>query len=473
VSSRRLAAALAGTVVALSGCGVFEARYRQPPLPVAETWPIPAAAPAATDVAGADIGWRDFFTDPRLATLIGLALENNRDLRVAVLSVEKAEATYRIARAARLPAVAATGGTTREREPGFLLGTASSSTLTYYSAGVGVSNFEFDLFGGVASLSHAALQQYLAQYESRRAAQLALIASVANAYLSLAADQERLRLARATLESQNVSYHLTEQEHDAGAVSALDLSQARTTVESARADVARYTGAVAQDIDTLTLLVGRPIDTGLLPDAFTPNVTGALPLPAGVPSSVLLRRPDVLAAEHLLRAANANIGAARAAFLPTISLTGNLGSASTDLSGLFKSGSGTWSFVPQVSIPIFQGGALVAGLRAAKVERDIAIAEYEQAIQVGFREVADALALTAALDDQVAAQQALAEATGNAYRLSELRYRAGKDSYLASLDAQRSDYAAQQSLISSRLSAQANRITLYKALGGGWRESGN
>jgi multidrug efflux system outer membrane protein len=247
-------------------------------------------------------------------------------------------------------------------------------------------------------------------------------------------------------------------------------------VEAARADVARYSGAVAQDDNALTLLVGRPIDAALLPPAFTPEVSGLKPLPAGLPATVLLRRPDVLEAEHALRSANANIGAARAAFFPSITLTGNVGgvsSASTGLSKLFESSASTWSFVPQVTIPIFQGGALRAGLSAATADRDVALARYEQAIQTSFREVADALALTTALAQQREAQQAQAEATATAYQLSEQRYRAGRDSYLVLLDSQRSDYAAQQSLITTRLAEQANRVTLYKALGGGWRETVN
>jgi multidrug efflux system outer membrane protein len=464
----RYLAAIAAAALLAGGCTLLEARYRQPALPVTDAWPI---APLATDGAAADIGWRDFFTDTRLQQLISLALGNNRDLRVAVLTVEKARATYRIARAAQLPAVAASGGMTREREPGYLLGAPSSETLTYYSAGVGVSNFEVDLFGRVASMSHAAFEQYAAQTEARRATQLSLIAEVANAYLTLAADLERLRLARATLDSQQASYRLTEQQHALGAVSALDLSQARTTVESARADVARYGGAVAQDDDALTLLVGVPIDATLRPAAFDPEITGLKPLPAGLPSVVLLRRPDVLEAEHVLRAADASIGAARAAFFPSISLTGNIGSASLELSKLFGSGSGTWNFSPQVNIPIFQGGALRAGLSSAKADRDIAIARYEQAIQASFRDVSDALALTTALAAQRNAEEALADATATAYRLSEQRYRAGKDSYLALLDSQRSDYAARQTLITTRLAEQSNRVTLYKALGGGWRET--
>jgi multidrug efflux system outer membrane protein len=466
--SASLSAAVTATLVCV-GCGTLEARYHPPPLPVDDAWPI---APAAVEGSVTDIGWREFFVDPRLEELIALALAHNRDLRVAVLTVERARATYQIQRAARFPAVSAAGSFTAEREPPFLIGTPSAETLRYYSADVGVSNFELDLFGRVASLSHAALEQYFAETEARRAAQLSLIAEVANAYLTAAADRERERLALATLKSQQRSYELTEQRHAQGAVSALDLSQARTTVESARADAASYAGAVAQDDDALTLLIGTHIDPSLMPDRFVPQVSGLGPLPAGLPSTVLLRRPDVLDAEHVLRAADASIGAARAAFFPQITLTGEVGAISADLSGLFKTGSGVWSFVPQVTIPIFQGGQLRASLRMAKVDREIALARYEQAIQTGFREASDALALTATLANQRTAQEALVEATSSAFALSTERYKSGKDSYLNVLDAERSDYAAQQSLITTRLAEQSNRVTLYKALGGGWRELG-
>jgi multidrug efflux system outer membrane protein len=479
-------------MVGLAACGTLEARYRPPPLPVEDAWPIapdstqavdaaagtpgpPAAAGPESSPAGAaaDIGWREFFVDPQLETLIERALRNNRDLRIAVLNIEKARATYQVQRAARLPAVAAGGSYTDEKVPPFLYGTPTAETLKYYTADVGVSNFELDLFGRVASLSHAALEQYLAVTEARRTAELSLIAEVANAYLTLAADRERERLAQETLKSQQASYDLTVKRHELGAVSALDLQQALTTVQSARADAASFAGAIAQDENALTLLVGAPVERSLLPESFVPKVSGLGPLPAELPSTVLLRRPDVLDAEHVLRAADASIGAARAAFFPQITLTGNVGSISADLSGLFKSGTGTWSFVPQITIPIFQGGALRAGLRSARADRDIAVARYEQTIQTGFREVSDALALTATLAQQRVAEEALVAATHSAFELSQQRYKSGKDSYLVLLDAQRSDYAAQQSLIATQLAEQSNRVTLYKALGGGWREGGS
>jgi multidrug efflux system outer membrane protein len=319
-------------------------------------------------------------------------------------------------------------------------------------------------------LSHAALEQYLARVEARRSAQLSLIAEVANDYLTLASDRELERLAQETLESQEHSFTLQQKRHETGTASGLDLAQSQTTALQARADAARFEGNVAQDIDALTLLVGTSIDAALLPAQFDSKTTGLEPLPAGVPSAVLLRRPDVLEAEHTLRAANADIGAARAAFFPEIILTANLGSASNQLSNLFKSGSGTWAFGALTSLPIFHGGALRGGLDVAHINEKIALAQYEKTIQSGFREVADALALTATLNRRRAAQETLVEATGRAYQLSQRRYQVGRDSYLEVLDSQRSDYAARQGLIATRLAEQSNRVTLYKALGGGWRE---
>jgi multidrug efflux system outer membrane protein len=280
-----------------------------------------------------------------------------------------------------------------------------------------------------------------------------------------------MQVAQATLDSQEASFRLVERRHELGAVSGLDLAQARTTVETARADVARFAGQVARDINALRLLVGAPVERELLPAAFDASVTGIAPLPAGVPSEVLLRRPDMLAAEHRLRAANANIGAARAAFFPSIRLTAAAGFASDALSVLFVEGGRFWSFLPQLRLPIFDAGRLQANLDVARADQDIALAEYERTVQVGFREVADALALTRTLAAQREAQQALLDAAQRAYELSLARYQAGRDSFLVQLDAQRTMYAAQQALISTRLAEQTNRVTLYKVLGGGWNET--
>ena len=452
-----------------------------PKLPVADAaipgeWPLPpttqaftGAAPAGegaatvSTVAVADIGWQDFFADPNLETLVGRALENNRDLRVAVLNVEKARAQYRIQRADRVPAVGVSAQLQRT-------GGDNQAVVDQYTAGVGITNFELDLFGRVRNLSQSALQRYFAEEQARRSAQLSLISEVANAYLTLAADRELLSVSEATLKNQQSAYELTQKRRELGAVSGLEVSQARTQVEQARADAARYAGQVAQDINALNLLVGEPVDPALLPQRLTGDVSGIAALPSGLPSEVLLRRPDVLQAEHLLRAANANIGAARAAFFPSISLTGLFGSASGELSGLFDANTRAWSVNPVVSIPIFQGGKLRAGLDSAKADQQIALAQYEKAIQAGFRDVADALALTTTLAEQRQAQEALVEAAARADELSTARYKAGRDSYLNQLDAQRTLYAAQQGLVTTRLNEQINRVTLYKVLGGGWNE---
>jgi multidrug efflux system outer membrane protein len=449
----------------------LEPRYRAPALPVPDQWPMPATTPERPDVNGAayDIGWRDFFLDTQLEQLIALALANNRDLRVALLNIEQARAQYRIQRAALLPSIDASGSFIREKLPASL--TYGSTPISgSFDVGLSITSYEVDLFGRARSLTHAALEKYLAQEQARRSAQLSLIAEVANTYLTLASDRELEHLALETLASREQTLTLEHQQHETGTVSGLELAQSQTTVEQARADAARFEGNVAQDIDALTLLVGTPIDPALLPAQFDSKTMGLTPLPAGVPSAVLLRRPDVLEAEHSLRAANADIGAARAAFFPDIILTANLGSVSNQLSNLFKSGTGTWTFQPLMSLPIFHGGALMGGLDVAHVNEKIALAQYERAIQSGFRDVADTLALTATLNRQRAAQESLVAATSQAYKLSQRRYKVGRDSYLEVLDSQRSDYAARQGLITTRLAEQSNRVTLYKALGGGWLE---
>ena len=457
------------TAIGVSGCGVLEPRLPEAAPAIPAEWPLPPTTAGATTEdapptpqAAADIGWREFFTDPNLEDLIAQALTNNRDLRVAVLNVEKARAQYRIQRADRVPAIDATGAMYRAGSDG--------RTTESFGASVGVTDFELDLFGRVHNLSESALQRYFAQEETRRSAQLSLIAEVANVYLTLAADQERLRLARATLATREQSYAITEKRHDLGAVSGLDVAQSRTLVEGARADAARYAGQVAQDTNALHLLIGAPVDPQRMPAGFADPVTGIAALPAGLPSAVLLRRPDVLAAEHLLRATNANIGAARAAFFPSISLTGSVGSVSTELSGLFDGGTQVWSFTPQVHVPIFEGGRLRANLKVTQSDRDIALAQYEKSIQQGFREVADALALTSTLAEQRVALLALVDAALRGEALVQARFEAGRDSYLLRLESQRTLYVAEQALISTRLAEQSNRIVLYKVLGGGWQE---
>ncbi|MFC5458924.1 efflux transporter outer membrane subunit [Massilia niabensis] len=452
----------------LAGCS-----FLQPALPGAQA-EIPAqfgqagsAGEGAAEQAGAsavaDVGWRNFFTDPKLEAIIADALARNRDLRVAALNVERTRAAYQVQRADRLPSVGVNLSGDRS-------GGSAAATSNVYSASLGIAAFELDLFGRVRNLTDAALQQYLAQGEARRSVQLSLIAEIANIYLTLAADLESQRVAQATLDTQQALFDLIGKRHTAGAVSGLDIEQARTTVESARADVAYYAGRVATGKNYLNLLAGRPVPADRLPERFDLAVSGLQALPAGLPSEVLLRRPDVRQAEHLLRSANANIGAARAAFFPSISLTGSIGSASNQLSGLFESGTRVWGFMPSVSLPIFEGGRLRAQLGVATADRDIALARYEQSIQAGFRDVADALALTRTLAARRDAQQALLQAAERTHRLSKERYDRGRDSYLVLLDAQRTLYAAQQGLVAAQLAEQSNRIVLYRVLGGGWNE---
>lgn len=447
--------------LASSGCATLAPAAPEPETGIPAQWPMPAHGASdapANDMAA--VGWRDVLIDPRLERVVDLALAHNRDLRVAVLNVEKAAAQYRISRSDRIPKLAGDISMSRSR--------TEAGVTENYSVALGLASFELDLFGRVRHLGQAALESYFAQEESRRAAQISLIAAVTHAWMTLAADQSLLAIAEETLKTYEETLRLTEGRHTLGAASGLELAQMRAQVEGARADVARYAGQVVQDRNLLELLAGTDVPQADLPQGFDDDLVAMPPLPAGVPSQVLLRRPDIQAAEHGLLAASANIGAARAAFFPSISLTGNLGTASTEFSNLFESGTRFWSFVPRITIPIFQAGALKANLKVAEANRDIALASYEKAIQTGFREVADALSQTRALAEQRNAVEALLSAAREAENLSQARYDAGRDSYLTLLDAQRTRYGAQQNLISIRLAEQINRITLYSALGGGW-----
>jgi multidrug efflux system outer membrane protein len=461
---------LTALAACLAGC-TMAPKYNRPEAPVPTAWP---KGPAYKDAAGAssakavaEIPWEEYFVDPNLRKLITLALENNRDLRVAVLNIEKSRAQYRIKRADLLPKIDANATATYQRLAEDFSGTGIPMNIHQYDVGLGMSSYELDLFGRVRSLKDQALEQYFATSQARRATQLSLVAEVASNYLTLAADRERLKLARETLASQETSYRLIRSRYEAGISSALDLNQARTSVDTARVDIARYTTLTAQDENSLNLVVGSPIPADLLPTALSETLTSVKDLPPGLPSDVLLGRPDILQAEHLLKGANANIGAARAAFFPRITLVSSIGLGSDDLSGLFKSGAFVYKVAPQISLPIFQGGANLANLKAAEADRDIAVAQYEKAIQTAFKEVADALAQRGTIDDQVAAQQSLTDATDQSYRLSRARYEKGVDSYLSVLDSQRSLYGAQQNLITVRLSRLTNLASLYKVLGGG------
>jgi len=456
------------------GCVSMAPKYRMPEPPVPKAWPegpsYKGTSGDASAQSAADIAWQDFYVDPRLRKVLDLALRNNRDLRIAVLNTEKAQAYYRIQRAELLPTVSAVGLGNKQRLPASVSATGQSMITEYYSASVGVSAWELDFFGRVRSLKNRALEQYLATEQARNSAQISLLAEVANAYLALAADREGLKLTQETLTSQEASYKLIHRRFEVGASSELDSYRAQISVETARGDMARYARMVAMDENALRLLVGSAVPSEWLPEALG-SVTSLKDITPGLPSEVLTRRPDILLAESQLKAANANIGAARAAFFPRISLTTNVGTMDRDLSGLFKSGSGAWVFSPQVVLPIFDAGARRANLKVANVDRDIFLAQYEKAIQVAFKEVADALAQRGTLDDQLAAQEALTKALEGTYRLASARYNAGIDGYLGVLDAQRSLAAAQQGLISLRRAKYGNLITLYKALGGGWNQS--
>ncbi|THF62179.1 AdeC/AdeK/OprM family multidrug efflux complex outer membrane factor [Pseudothauera rhizosphaerae] len=460
--------ALALVTLGTGACTTLAPDYQRPAAPVPAAW---AYAPAAESgaAAAADIGWRDFLADERLRRVVELALEHNRDLRVAVLNIEQARAQYRIQRADQFPSLGLTASQNAQRVPGDLNTSGESMVSRQYGVSAGIASWELDFFGRVRSLRDAALEQYLASEEAHRSAHIALVTEVATAWLQVAADRERLDLARRTLETRRKAYDLTRASFEAGAVSALDLHQTRGEMESARADAAAFESSAARAENALALLTGRAVPAELLPAGLDVAATRLAELPAGTPADVLVSRPDIVAAEHRLRAANANIGAARAAFFPRITLTASTGTASAELGGLFEGGSRAWSFLPQLTLPIFEAGRLTANLDLAEVRRDITVAEYERAIQGAFREVADALAERATLGEQLDARRGLQAAALESHRLSEARYRAGVDSFLVLLDAQRTLYGAEQELIAARLADAANRVTVYKVLGGGWQ----
>jgi outer membrane protein, multidrug efflux system len=460
LSATAVAAMLLGL---LAGCANLAPTYERPAAPVPATYPD-----AADSRPLQPLRWQDFFSDSKLRGLITLALDNNRDLRVALLNIEQARAQYQIQDAQRLPTLAANGSGSASRVPADLSGTGRALTGHQYSANLAVSAYELDLWGRVRNLSEQALQSYLATEQAQRATQISLVGELASSYLGWAADLERLALARDTVASLAQSYQLTEARIAAGQSNELSLRQLQTSLESARVDVARYAGQVATDRHALTLLVGAELPPALEPGLLRAQAPTLQDLPAGLPSDLLLRRPDLLQAEHQLKASSASIGAARAAFYPRISLTASAGSSSAELAGLFKGGAGAWSFVPQISLPVFDGGSHRANLASATAARNIAVAQYEKAIQTAFREVSDALSQRSALNAQLQSQAALAQASEQALMLSDARYTRGIDGYLPVLDAQRTTYAAQQGLVTLRLSALNNGVTLYKVLGGGW-----
>jgi multidrug efflux system outer membrane protein len=460
----RLAAMAVAALAFLSGCASLAPNYQRPAAPVPAQLGAPGET-AATPVA--DIGWQSFFGDERLQKTIGLALDNNRDLRIAALNIERARGLYGVQSADALPSVGVAAGSSVQRSPGDLTLSGQPTVSRQYSATLGFSSFELDLFGRVRSLRESALQRFLSSEEARRAAHISLVSQVAGSWLTLAADRARLELAQATLKSQGDTLRLTERRHELGVSSDLDVQRARTTVESARADVARYAGQVQADLQALQLLVGTPLPPQLLPGSEATALTFAA-LPAGLSSEVLLQRPDVAQAERNLLAANATIGAARAAFFPRISLTASVGTASSSLSGLFGAGSGIWSFVPQLALPLFDQGRNRSNLQVAQADRDIRVASYERSIQAAFREVADGLSQRQSLAEQLVAQRALEDAAQRAQFLSQARFERGVDDFLSVLDAQRSLYTAQQGRIATALAQQINAVTLYRSLGGGW-----
>ena len=463
-------AALAVASLTLAGCIDLAPSDRRPPPPVPSTLPTGGAYPLAAE--GPISGWHEFFADPRLAKVIDQALANNRDLRIAVANVVSARGSYAVQRSNLFPKLSATASAVYGQTPASVANPgASGGAAVYnerlYDLNAGVSAWQLDLFGKVRDSTRAALDSYFASRAARDAAQVTLVGEVATDWLTLGADRSLLAVARDTLVSADATVALIQSRFDAGVASGLDIAQAQTAAQQARYDVARLTTQIAQDRNALELVVGAPVADALLPADI--DASGAIlnDLPSGMPASVLLTRPDVLQAEDQLKAANANVGAARAAFLPNIALTGSGGVTSLALSGLLRAASETWTFAPTVTQSIFDFGANRGNLAYAKGQREAAIATYEKAIQTAFREVSDALAVRGTIDEQLAAQSALATAADQAYRLSNARYQRGADTYLNALVAQRTLYAARQTVVTTRLARATNLVTLYTALGGG------
>lgn len=451
----------------LAGCSLAPTHER-PAAPIAAQWPGQGATDAAPASAAATLNWQDFIVDADLRKLIDMALANNRDLRQTLLNVQAARAQYRVQRADRLPGVEAQGSGTRQRVPADLSATQQSQVQSQWQAGVGLAAFEIDLFGRVRNLSESALQEYLATESGARSAEITLVAEVVQAYLTRDGALRRRLLTADTLRTRESSLGLIQERRKAGTATALDYQEALGLTEQARAELERTDREFRQASNALVLLVGAADLGPFLP---LQPATGPLlvqDLAAGTPSALLVHRPDIHAAEARLRARNADIGAARAAFFPRISITGFLGSSSADIGNLFDAGQRAWSFAPQLSLPIFSGGRNVANLDLASVRKDIAVAAYEQTIQTAFREVADALAATDTLRREEAAREALVRSSREALRLSEARYKAGVDDYLRYLDAQRSAYTNESAFIETSTQRQIALSTLFRALGGGW-----
>jgi multidrug efflux system outer membrane protein len=449
---------LLAVVLALSGCTMIP-KYERPAMPVAAQYPETTEAKAGP--AASDIAWQNFFAEERLKKLIELALANNRDLRVAILNVEQSRAQYRITRSASFPSVNGGGSFTRSH--------AADVTSDQWSASLGTTAYELDLFGRVRSLNKQALEKYLATAEAQRSAQISLVAEVADEYFTLRQAEEQLQLARQTLATVQESYDLNKATFNAGAANELDLRTAEGQVQTAKINILTYERQLAQAQNALVLLVGQSLPTDLPAPRSLSDTNVVADIPAGLPSELVQRRPDILQAEHTLKAANANIGAARAAFFPSIKFTGSIGTTSDEFSKLFGAGTGVWSFSPQVTVPIFTGGQNRADLDSAKVSAHIEVANYEKAIQTAFREVADALVANSSYAAQIDAEAALINAQQIRFDLANARYRQGEDSYLNVLSAQQDLYSAQQGLLQAQFNKLASQISLYQALGGGWK----
>lgn len=453
-------------VLGLTGCVNLAPNNGTPAAPTPQQWPqgeAYAALPAQADLLPV---WRKVFVDPQLQAVIEQALANNRDLRTAALNVEKAQAAYGVTRAAQFPTINAAASNAAQHTAGTLTTTGEGRTAHTYTAQLAMASYEIDFFSRVRNLTEQALQSYLKSEDAHRSAQSTLIAQTAMAWYQLGADREQLSLQRSILKSQEESYRLIEESYKIGAASRLDLEQARTTMEAAKATIVSYVRAVAQDKNALDLLCGSTVDEKLLPQGL-PGSAMVSTVPVGLPGDVLLKRPDVMAAERDLRSADANIGVARAAFFPRVTLVAGAGTTGLQLSDLFDAHSGMWSFTPSISLPIFTGGLNKSNLEVAKVQQRLAVSAYEKTIQSAFREVSDSLALVGTIDKELAARQAYTDAADQAYQLSDTSYKAGAVSYSEVLVAQRSMVAAHQTLINAKLSKVSGLITLYKALGGG------
>mgnify|MGYP001060961272 CR=1 FL=1 len=470
----RLTALSLAATLALAGCSLAP-RYERPAAPVPAQYPDqlqPDAAKSATSVAvTADLGWREFFRDPRLLALIELSLKNNRDMRIAVERVQEARAQFGIQQSDRLPTIGIGANGQVQHTPENMRSSSDAPAVSRsYQAGIGTTSFELDFFGRVKSLTEAAYQQYLSTEQAQRTVHISLVAQVAEAYFSLRTAQLQQELVQKTLKSRQASYDLVKQRYDLGVAGALDLYQAKTQVDTARADLQSARRAQAQAGNALQLLVGEPLPADLPAGAPFGKDQLVASVPAGLPSELLTRRPDIMGAEHDLMGANANIGAARAAFFPNISITGLLGFASPALGGLFTGDQRFWSFTPQLTMPIFSGG-VSGNLDLAKARKNIAVAQYEKTIQTAFREVADALAGEATYTAQLDALRSLEDASLKSLEVAQMRYDNGIDSFLQVQTSEISLYTAQQQFLQAGLNSLSNRVELYKALGGGWLEN--